>query len=369
MKRVCFISLPAYGFFNEEVEAAGGAERQLYLLSSNLSNQFDTHFIVGDYGQPDTERREGVTLHRAYTPNPEASIFDEVHHLSRLVDAIRRADADLYIARCLPRQLAVHYAVLSLFNRPLLYHIATDSFLEKPPNGVNGLRKKVYERALRRIEIVTQTPRQAQLLDTNWGRCTSVIPNGYPPASEINIPETREFFLWVGRLDESEKQPHKFLDLAERIPEKRFVLIGPPERDDEYTEELLDRTTKLQNVSYEGHVAPSRIHEYYRRAIALVNTSVRSKEGFPNTFLEAWRYATPVLTLNIDTKRFLLTERSVGYADREFDELVALCRTLAGSADAIRRMGVTGLEAFQSQYDISRIAEVYANVIESVIDA
>ena len=42
----------------------------------------------------------------------------------------------------------------------------------------------------------------------------------------------------------------------------------------------------------------AQIEAYYRRAVALVNTS--EVEGFPNSFLQAGKYGVPVLSLQVD---------------------------------------------------------------------
>jgi hypothetical protein len=51
---LCFVLPSAYGYFDDEVDAVGGAERQLSLISRWLVDRFDVHFVVGDYGQPRT---------------------------------------------------------------------------------------------------------------------------------------------------------------------------------------------------------------------------------------------------------------------------------------------------------------------------
>lgn len=369
MKRICFVSLSAYGYFNDSAPAGGGSQRQFHLLSTNLPDHFDVHFVVGDYGQPRTEQRDGVTLHRAYNPDRYASTTERLVHLWELWRALRRADADVYITRCFPRKLAVLYPLLFALQRPLIFHVAGDPFVEKPVPGVNGLRRLLYERALENMsDVVAQTEYQAAQLDHHWDISAPVVPNGYPSASVVDTHEIREYFLWVGRIDEEQKRPHLFLDIARDHPEQTFVLVGPADGHTEYTEQVQYRAAELNNVTYTGPVAPDEIHEYYQKAIALVNTS--AFEGFPNTFLEAWRYATPVVSLSLDPGRFLTAGADpTGFANGSVSELSTLVDELATSPEFRRDLGVVGMDSFLEQYQLDAVVESYRRVIEDVLES
>jgi len=365
MRRICFVSLSAYGYFDESAPAGGGAQRQFYLLSTALTDAFDVHFVVGDYGQPQVTEHEGVTLHRAYRPDPETGIGGRVQQLGALGRAIAQADADVYLARCLPRKLTALYPLVAMRRRPLVYHVATDEFVERPPSDVGTFRARLYARALRRCQLVAQTPHQADLLRREWGLEARVVPNGYPPATVVDRYQNREAFLWAGRLAR-EKRPHLFLDLAERFPDEQFTLVGPSE-DNAYAADIRTRAETLDNVTATGRVPPSAVHEHYRRAIALVNTSELDREGFPNTFLEAWRYATPVVGLDIDPGRFLGSE-GTGHAGSRFENLVTLARRLSDDVDERRKLGVSGMSAFRQRYHLNSTVELYVDVLREALE-
>lgn len=368
MCRVCFISISAYGYFNEDAPAGGGAQRQFYFLSTSLADSFDVHFVVGDYGQPKVEHREDVTLHRAYTPDRSTPILQRGKQLVKLWNALSRADADVYIARCPPQKLNKLFLLIGLLDRPMVYHIATDAFVRPLPEGTSRVRRKIYSEALQKCEIVVQTQKQANQIQTNWNASASVIPNGYPESSVIDTYESREYFLWVGRLDKIEKRPHLFLDLAEELPNEKFIMIGSPEECGQYTEQVVQRASNTPNITYTGHVSPSEIHDYYRRAIAVVNTSAENQEGFPNTFLEAWRYGTPVLALDIDLKRFHNSSEGMNsYARGEFDTLVLLAEKVASSMIDRKTMGVSSLKSYVQQYRLETVVDSYEKVLKSII--
>lgn len=368
VKRICFISHSAYGYFNEDAPAGGGAQRQFHLLSTALTSKFDVHFIVGDYGQSLKESRQGVTLHRSYTPERSSTIFQQIQKLFQLRRAMRRADADVYITRCQPRKFVFIFLLAKSLRRNLVYHVATDSFVSVDAPSVDGVLNRLYAKALRSSTVVAQTSYQADELRTNWGVDATVIPNGYPPASVVDLHHTRDYFLWVGRFDKEEKRPHLFLELADELPQEEFILIGGPEKEGEYGSRIIERAEAMENVKYPGKVSPSEIHGYYRRAVALVNTSTKGSEGFPNTFLEAWRFATPVLSLSVCPTRFLDTGNgNNGYADDDFEKLVLLSQQIADDVFLRRQRGSLGMYIFQKNYQISAVVDEYLTLLRTCL--
>jgi glycosyltransferase involved in cell wall biosynthesis len=360
-RSICFVSLPAYGYFS------GGpafGSRQFYQLSKYLCGEFDVSFIVGDYGQPKRERKHGITLHRTYTPNPAASPVERVRQAARLADAVRRADADVYLVEGRPIKLLFYVPIIAAHGGRIVYHVVSDENIEARCGGLGNTALTAVRLLFEQLDaVVTQTEYQQETLAAFYGIESTVIPNGYPPADHIPDHDTREYFLWVGRLEERLKRPHLYLDLAEQVPEAEFLIAGPKEGE-QYADSLLARAANLDNVTYLGSVPPEEIHQYYRSAIALVNTS--AIEGFPNTFLEAWRYATPVLSLSVNPNRFLVDNQPLGTADGSMSTLENTVRRVADSVELRRQLGNAGLESFQAQYRIDRVGSTYAELLRAI---
>lgn len=362
--RICFISLSSYGYFNPSIGfTGGGAQRQLYLLSQELRSTFDVHFIVGDYAQPKTEVRDGVTLHRGYSPESSSKL----QILHTLFKEMKRVDADVYIDRNTPSTAAATFACSRLLQKDWVYNVANDANITVRPSELRFPLDRIYDRALRRAEeVIAQTEHQSSLLNDKYGRPVDVVPNGYPRLDQPDVPDHREYFLWVGRLDEVQKQPSIFVELAERHPDYEFRLIGPVENVTN-TDELKSRIHERNNIKYLGVIRPDRIHRYYSQAIALVNTS--EFEGFPNTFLEAWRAGTPVLSLNIPFTRLYPQMDVFGYADGDVNELNEMLIALAERSSFRARIGDKCREIFEKNLEISIVAHQYEEAIRNAIDS
>lgn len=366
MKHICFVSPSVYGYFNKNAPPGGGAQRQLSLLSRTLSSEFDVSFVVGDYGQPRYETRDGVKFHRAYRPDPRAQSYKQLVKLWKLRKAMTRADADAYVYRGHPQKAAFVYLLAKSLETPFVYNLANDPNIDEQPAALSKPVRWLFERAITDAAIIiAQTAYQAHRLDQEYDIRATIVPNGYPPAEDFTSYDKRRYFLWVGRLDEDQKCPHYYLDLAERVRSERFLLIGPNGQDVEYNNQIRRRANELDNVVDKGSIEPDDIHDFYRDAIALINTS--AYEGFPNTFLEAWRYHTPVLSLSVDPNRFINPEIG-GHANDNFETLVNLSKSVADDFEARQLLGKPAGEFVQSRLTIEAVAERYATALRTALN-
>lgn len=365
--RVCFVSLGLYAYFNPEAtETAGGAERQLYLLSQKLSDWFEMHAVVGDYGQPKREVLDGVVLHRAYSPDQNTSSLAQPLELVKLGLAMKRADADVYVYRGHPRKAGVVALIARLLRKKFIYNLANDPNVTDQRDSLSFPFRSLFDWGVKNAKtVIAQTSKQQQLIRERFETDCTVVPNGYPTVNETLSHEERGPAIWVGRFDPNQKRPHLFLDLAERLPDYEFLLIGPEGLDKEYYERVVERAAVLDNVTYVGPVAPDDIHDYYRQASVLVNTS--SHEGFPNTFLEAWRYATPVVSLNVDPARYLNVSLE-GYAEGDMEDLETLAGSFLTDTERRRAVGKQSKKSFEAQYSLQTVASRYNHIIKRFVE-
>ncbi|WP_459191543.1 glycosyltransferase family 4 protein [Halosimplex sp. J119] len=356
-RRICFISPNAYGYFVDDYEmAGGGAERQFYYISEYLSTDFDVRFIVADFGQAKREEFDGITLHRSHSPDdPRYKV------LMRYWRVINEIDADVYIYRGAPQGASILYPIVKMQGKQWIYHIANDQNISGRPEKLNPVFQRLFHRCMENAdEVIAQTDKQSRMINTRYSTEPTVIENGYPSVSGRCTRGQRDSFIWVGRMEREQKQPHKFVELADQVPGYDFKLIGPPSSSKEYQSQVEEAVAEHANIEYLGAIDPDNIHEYFKSAIAFVNTS--QYEGFPNTFLESWRYGTPVLSLEIDPERFLPQD---GYSDSDgdVDQLATDVKAIAedSSYDTIS----TRIQSrFEESYTISQIGEKYQELLE-----
>lgn len=349
----------------------GGAERQQHLLASELRDSgHEVSFITFEGDGPTYERIDGFDCWRTL---PQTNALEHAPMaLYKVFRSIRRVDADLYYARGNPPLCIMASYCCALLDEPLVYAVANDSNVElsklSDHHGAfsHTVPKLGYLDAIRRANgVVAQTPYQHSVLSDVFGIDATTIPNGYtlPPEREIKPANQRTHVLWVGSFDPDQKRPDRFLDLAERLPDVQFRLIGsngPPE----YEQQIRERAESLPNLSDEGFVPPDEIDQYYRDAVAFVNTS--EYEGFPNTYLEAWRYGVPVVSLHEMLDGVVERER-IGRHAGSMDELATIVEELWADRDRASDLGQRGRTHVESEYAMDAVAEKYRNVFSDVL--
>jgi glycosyltransferase involved in cell wall biosynthesis len=277
---------------------------------------------------------------------------------------MKQADADVYIYRGSPRNASITYLISRFLCRKFAYNFANDSHIAQRPSELARPLQRLFTHGIQNADgILTQTEFQQSRVQNVYNTNSTVVPNGYPAGSNILPHNERKFFLWVGTLDKERKQPHRFLDLAEQVPEEQFRLVGPIDETDSYHQHLMNRAAMLNNLKMAGEISPKNIHDEYREAIALVNTS--AYEGFPNTFLEAWRQATTVLSLEVDPERFI--DASDSYAHGSMDQLAELVRDIANDLTFCRERGEFAQRQFEKKFQIESVAKQYAQVLKSAL--
>jgi glycosyltransferase involved in cell wall biosynthesis len=297
--RVCFVILRAYTLFNPDVKGViGGAEVDFYHIAKELAK--DTNYrvscIVADYGQEPIEIREGVTLIKTLGFNKK-----RVSATFRLWKALRTADAQIYV-RKFPSAVTTEVALFCRrYGRRFVYRTASATESDGTFIKENFFRGKGFIWSLRHADaVITQNKNGAKNLAETLGVSAQVIKNPHqlPPL----VQKERDTILWVGR-SARVKRPDLFLELAEQMPQYQFTMICQKAIKDTEYDSLVARAQRIRNLEFITRVPFRKIREYFQQARMLVNTS--DSEGFPNTFIQACKWAAPILSLNVNPDGFL----------------------------------------------------------------
>lgn len=125
-------------------------------------------------------------------------------------------------------------------------------------------------------------------------------------ASVRTIPRGRNVVV-VGTLSLA-KGITGLVPVVAQLPGVTFEFIG--EAVDGEGQRAQEALSRMENVILRGPLDRAGTLERIAAAKALLNVSPR--EGFPNTFLEAWALETPVIALHVDPGGLLTTEQ-MGY--------------------------------------------------------
>ena len=341
----------------------GGAEVQQTILASALAGiGYPISFIVPDCGQAaKVVTREGIALIKTRKPRGIRGLHfpDEI---ARLYGAMKLADADIYYQRTGCALTGIAGLVCSLLRKPFVFSIASNMDLD----GISSRELKphyrlLYHRALRGADaIVAQTDDQVVLLKKLWDRDSSLIRSTF--SRPVGEPIGQEYVLWVGNFREV-KRPEMFLELASRIPERKFVMVGGPRTGEEpLFKEIKSRAQAIPNLEVTGAVPYSEVGSYFSKAIILVNTS--SAEGFPNTYVQAWCRGVPVV--GIFDADSLISRYGLGRRCGTLDELMAAVREFVENEALCREASERCLAYVEEHHSPDAVAAEYDRLFMSL---
>ena len=369
---VCFVGLGNLPVLAREYSdrRAGGAELQQTLLARALARRgWPASMIVADHGQPDGTAWDGIRTYKAYRPKEGIPVVRFLHpRWTKLVAAMRRADADIYYTSCAGGHLAQVVLFARSHGRKVVFRVASDSDCDPRLLLVRYWRdRKLYAWGLKRADLVlAQTPEQQAALAQNFGVASSVIDPLFETAGRRPPLAARDIAaLWIGNLRPL-KRPGLLLDVAAQLPDLSFHLIGGPMPGAEsFFAQVRERAATLPNVTFHGFVPQHRIGEYVERARVLVSTS--ETEGFPNTYLQAWSRGTPVVAF-IDPQQ-LIGRHRLGVVVSDAQELRAALASLAGEPEEWRAASERSCRYIDARADERQTVDTYLEALSELIRA
>lgn len=359
---VCFVSLNNYGMLSGEphISHIGGAEvQQMHLARGLIARGYPVCFVTLDHGQPDGTELDGIRVFKAYATDAGLPGIRFFHpRLSGLWNAMRRSNAVVYYQRMAEETTGIVAAFCRRHHRRFIFSCANDwDCLLDPPHMPRRLDRVLFRYGLRRADgVIAQTCVQQRSLSENFGVRSTVIPNCSSVRTETaagqrcdsDVPPTN--LLWVGRFSE-QKRLDMLLDIAQECDDKTFEIVGDGNSGSEYVRRLRERANALANVRLCGYVPHAEMSSYYRRAAALVCTSLA--EGFPNIFLEAWSHGVPVIsTFDPDD---LVDRNGLGVVVPNAPSMITAIRHMFDEPAAWRRMCVAAKQYYYKNHTVDAV--------------
>jgi hypothetical protein len=232
---VCFVAPQAWPVLSADsrIGEVGGAEVQQSILARLLAaHGYRVSMICLDYGQPERALIDGVTVHKAYRPDEGVPLLRFLHpRLTAMWRALREADADVYYTRTAGMLAGVVAEFCRRHGRRSIYAGASDKdFVPGAGGQIRYARDRwLYRRGLALVDrIVAQNEVQRSSCRATYGRDAVVIPSCYQlPKRRDGNPPPKDSVLWVGVI-RAGKRPELLLELARRLPQRRFVMVGGP---------------------------------------------------------------------------------------------------------------------------------------------
>jgi glycosyltransferase involved in cell wall biosynthesis len=192
------------------------------------------------------------------------------------------------------------------------------------------------------------------------------VPNFHPPPGELDKsgPLT---VLWVANF-KSLKRPEVFVRLAAALSDcsnTHFVMIGAMNfggSERAAGERLSASMAGIKNLKHLGQLPQAEVNQWLAASHLLVSTSRR--EGFPNTFIQAWLRGVPVVSLDVNPDG-VLDAASTGVCVKTEEQLRQTVRAILSDRSRLSAMGERALE-YAEQHHSMRNAQRVVELLQQL---
>ncbi len=379
-ERVCFISPLGYGLYRPESGVPfGGAEVQFFLLAKALSEDpaFEVSVLTTVQADPGMERygalslfkRQGMGRLGPRPGEPRTALRGYLAAFADMYRMMRRIDADVYLHAGAGVEVGAYALISRLLRRRFIFTVASSADLDRPCGQVPGPLRWLFPIGLHLADaVVCRTEEQQACLKTSYGCDGILIRTAHPmpsPHSSLLTPHSKFTVLWVGRAHPL-KQPELFLNLAERVPGERCVMVMMRDAAHEtLLKRVRERVNQSRNVELYEDVPLQRVEAFFDEAALLVNTS--TYEGFPNTFVQAAMRSIPILSWTVDPDG-VLSEHEIGVcAGGSLERFVASAQQLCRFASLRGKLGQRAGAYARAYHDLDHSSRRLKTLICSLI--
>ena len=363
---ICIISHNGYGAISGHQEGyIGGVEWQTSMLARWMAaHGHKVSFLTWDESGPDEEILDGVRVIKICSKKAGIPGIRFFHpRWSRLLAALRKADAKVYYhncAECVTGQIALWCRV---HDRMFVFTAASETDCDaRLPVLKHWKDRMLYRAGLRYANrVIVQTNTQKEMMRQSFSVDAVIIPMPCQRATQaferVRMKPASTRVLWVARVCPN-KRPDLLVEVARMSPEFHFDLVGPHSPDTS-TFEVVRAATALPNVTVHGRLSRETVAKRYGSAACLISTS--DFEGFPNTFLEAWSHALPIVS------RFdpdgLIASKQLGLIGSDAASLAQALKRLLGSEELYKKCSENALRYFLENHAMEQVQPRFERIL------
>ena len=368
---VCFVAPHIWPVFSGDprIGVVGGAEVQQATIARLLAaDGFRVSMVTLDYGQPDAVVLDGVAVHKAFAPDAGLPLLRFLHpRMSSMLRAMRAADADVYYYRSASMWAGVMAEFARRHGRRSIYAGASDRDFAPGTGGQIRYARDcwLFGHAMRTVDrVVVQNLQQQAACRATFGRESTFIPSCYQlPAGSPPRNRADDLVLWVGTI-QPHKRPERLLELARRLPRRRFVMIGGPmPAHPEFYDSIRRQAAGLANLEFKGFLPLAEVEPWFDRARVHVLTS--RFEGMPNVFLQAWARGVPTVA-SIDVGARLDGEAVYPHFE-DLDGFASHIDNLFRNEDNWAKASTRCREYFERNHSAAEVRSRYSSLLRELV--
>lgn len=374
--KVCFVCLTINSIFEDSnpKEIIGGSEIQQYLLAKELVKKgVEVSFITLSNKQ--FYKKFGFKIFGIKESNK--GILGKIITGKRLLNAMEKADADIYYQRVGETTTGIVAYFCKKHKKKFIYNSAHDEDSKKSSFLRSNFSNIFYSYGIVNSDkIIVQNKIQKKNFLKYFDKKTKLIPNGVELDAltkggidnSNKVISDGKYFLWISTI-RAWKQPELFIKLAKRNRDIDFIMIGGADISNKNGKKYYNKVKKIakevKNLDFKGFVKYKKSEEFIKNCIAVVNTS--KTEGFPNSYLQAWKYGIPIISMHVDPNG-IIEKYKLGYLANDFEKLEKMIRKIYSDIQLRVDIGKNALKYIKENHDIKIIAEKYYNTFLEVLN-
>ncbi|KPK26440.1 MAG: hypothetical protein AMJ61_09035 [Desulfobacterales bacterium SG8_35_2] len=367
---ICFVAPEAYPELTGDtsLKMVGGAQVQQCIIARALAKRgYKVSMICLDFGQPDDLIVDGIRVIKAFKQNAGIPVIRFLYpRMTTYWKSMKIANADIYYQRTSSFLTGLVSFFCRQTGKKMIFSVANDNDLIPGQQYIKYKRDKlIFEWGLNHADaVIVQSKRQKELSKQNYNIDSTFIRSCCEAASNKTGVDKQVDVLWVSTI-RTFKKPEIFIELAQRMPEFRFRMIGGPENNngDPFYGKIKEKADQLPNLEFIGFVPYAEIDKHFDAARLFVNTS--EFEGFPNTFLQSWIRGIP--TLSFFDPEAVLEGQQVNLVVKTIDELVLNIKELLGSSQKYVTLGKICKRYTEQFHSPEKIINEYSKIFAKLI--
>jgi len=343
--------------------AIGGAELQMFYLAKELLNSGYRVVLLGNSSGEDLEdpRFEYCRIPKYYQgskfhPQKIANLWRS--RWPRMLRNLQKQGLKLvYIQSQLECPRMTRSAKRN--GVKIIRRINGDSLVDS--NIDESSARVKHDRLIRAADcIVVQSEKQRSDLAKNYGLSSTII-SSLEPELEYGLENWLAQAIWIGRSD-PKKNPEAFLDLADQMPERKFVMIMPRSASPLFSQ-ISSRATMLDNLIFLPDLKRSKLLEIVSQSAVAVNTSYT--EGMPNTLFEASLFAVPTVFLYVNPGNQIKEDMGVFICEGDFNCLKERVELMLESRILSKQEGAKARRWMKGYFNNSEVVSQYGKLIDN----
>jgi glycosyltransferase involved in cell wall biosynthesis len=330
-------------------EHIGGAELQADLIGQYLIKNFN-HEVLYVY---ESMKKDERTL-KDYG-NGSYSLLN----YSKLKKIISKEQPDIIYQRC-KDIYSVFSSILSRkFGIKNVYNYANDFDYSYQRNHPLSYMK--YSSIKKHDAIIAQTKDQYKKLSAYQGLKYQIYNSIEIDRREHAKKENS--VIWIGNI-RPVKQLERLIPIAEKLVNEdiTFYIIGK-NYETNYSKDIIKKISKLDNMKYLQNRTISEVNDFLRQGKIFMNTSIR--EGFPNTFLQAWNHYVPTISINVDPDS-IIRKNGLGIVSNDNDKIANYIMTLFNDEQMYNKMMSKVKLYVKSNHDIEKNVEKFDQAFSEI---